>query len=581
MFKVIVLNLRKTKLLLFFLNIFIFEKINAQYPVVDKIYTKKQLDSMLLKYQSNKDTLGLAYTYWAYAKNEENAKSLNDSPITNLRKSMECFYAAKDYNNYYNMRGAIGSYFMDREFMKHLAKDYIESAIYYFRATKSTMNEAGHLINLANIYIHENNFQPVNEMLERVEFLNKELKNKPYEGRMHSSYSDLYARKGEYDKAFHHIELSYEIARSEHIDWLEAVSLYIKSKCYQNLNNEEARKETLLATLNIVESNTNLYQLKKEVYDNLRDYYAKKKNFIKAYEYAYKAQKTVENIYFSKIESDLRSFTEYNLLEKQKMTVATIALERKVAQNEVEKLRTQQYIYIGVILGIILIFGLLIYVYFNRRKIELLKKSEVENSLHIETLDALIHGQELERERIAKELHDGLGIMLARMKFVVEKNGDNEKVSKMIDDVCSEIRNISSNLQPTTLSEFGLKKAIEDFVLKHGFSKPNLVFQFFGENLDLGINKNLMIYRIIQELVTNSIKHANANEILIQIINTTDSMTLTIEDDGIGFDEKNIKSDSNGWKNIKSRVNYLQSSLNLVTDVTSGTSVTIIMSHKA
>lgn len=579
MLKVISLNLRKTKILLLFLLTVVFNDVEAQYPNVDNIYTKDQLDSMILSYQTKNDTLGLAYSYWAYAKNQENSKSLNDSPITNLRKSMEYFYAAKDYNNYYNVKGAIGSFFMDKEFMKQLAKDYIESAVYYFRASKNAANEAGHLINLANIYIHENDFKPVKEILERVELLNKQVNNKSYEGRIHSSYADYYARQAKYKEAFYHIELSYEIARNEQIGWLEALALYFKSKCYQSLNNEEARKETLLATLNIVENDMNLYLLRKEIYDNLRDYYFRKKNFTKAYEYAYKAQKTVETIYFSKMESDLRSFTEYNLLEKQRMIVSTIALEKKVAQNELEKMRTGQYIYIGVIFGIIVFLGLLLYVYFNRRKIELLKKSEIENSFQIESLNSLISGQELERERIAKELHDGLGIMLARIKFTVERSSDKERVTKMIDDVCSEIRNISTNLQPTALSEFGLKKAIEDFVLKHDFSEPNLVFQFFGEPLELGTNKNLMIYRIVQELVTNSIKHANAKEILIQIINTTESMTLTIEDDGVGFDENNIKSQSSGWKNIKSRANYLQSNITLTSDATSGTSVTIIMPH--
>ncbi|MFY7910080.1 MAG: tetratricopeptide repeat-containing sensor histidine kinase [Emticicia sp.] len=579
MLKVISLNLRKTKILLIFLLTVIFTSVEAQYPYVDNIYTKHQLDSMILSYQAKNDTLGLAFTHWAYAKNQENSKSLNESPITNLRKSMEYFYAAKDYTNYYNIKGTIGSFFMDKEFMKQLAKDYIESAVYYFRASKNILNEAGHLVNLANIYIHENNFRSAKEILERVEMLNQQIKNKSYQGRIHSSYADYYARQAKYKEAFYHIELSYEIAREEQIEWLEVLALYFKSKCYQSLNNEEARKETLLATLNILEKNMNLYLLRKEIYDNLRDYYFKKKNFAKAYEYAYKAQITVETIYFSKMESDLRSFTEYNLLEKQKMIVSTIALEKKIAQNELEKLRTEQNIYIGVILGIILFFCLLIYLYFNRRKIELLKKSEAENNYQIESLNSLINGQEIERERIAKELHDGLGIMLARIKFTVEKSSDKERITKMIDDVCSEIRNISTNLQPTTLSEFGLKKAIEDFVLKHDFSEPNLVFQFFGEPLDLGTNKNLMVYRIVQELVTNSIKHANAKEILIQIINTTESMTLTIEDDGIGFDENTIKTDSSGWKNIKSRANYLQSNISLTSDSMSGTSVTITMPH--
>jgi signal transduction histidine kinase len=91
----------------------------------------------------------------------------------------------------------------------------------------------------------------------------------------------------------------------------------------------------------------------------------------------------------------------------------------------------------------------------------------------------------------------------------------------------------------------------------------------------LNMNENLMIYRIVQELLTNSLKHASANEILIQIMFTSESLNLTVEDDGVGFDERKTKTASSGWHNIKSRVNYLQGTLNLHTDPTAGTSVTV------
>jgi signal transduction histidine kinase len=568
---------KDTILVLFFLNIVQFDPLIAQnkYPSVGAFYTKYQLDSMLKKFQSSHDTLGLGFTYWAYSKNEEKTGSINNSPIINLRKSMECFQAANDLQSYYNVRGSIGSFLMNHVFMKQFAKEYIQDAVKYFRKNNKASMELDHLVNFANIYLHENNFKEALPILERAEFLNKTVNNESYAGRLHSAYSDYYSRQGRYNEALIHIDKSYDIAKQLKIEWLEALSLYFKSKCYMNLGNQDARLEALMASLNVVENNINQNQLKMEIYDNIQDYYFKKKNYIKSNEYAIKAKLTLEKNYYSKIESDLRSFSEYNLMEKQRLIVSRIELQKKLTDIELEKVRFRQYMFLGLLILTLISLALLFIAFLNRKRIGKLKAVELEKNMQIGTLNALINGQELERQRISQELHDGIGTMLSRIKVLMGKGTPIQNLTQMIDDTCSEVRSISGNLQPHTLANFGLIGALEDFASKHSISTPAIIFQHFGEPTDLGINKNLMIYRIIQELVTNSLKHANAKEILMEIIFTKENMTLTVEDDGIGFDEKTLKTDSNGWNNIRSRVNFLQGQLNLNADVNTGTSVTI------
>lgn len=547
----------------------------TQYPNIDTIYSRDQLEEMIQHYEEKKDTLGLAFAYWAYAKNEENANSLNDSPLTNLRKSMECFQAIKDSSNFYDVKGAIGSYFMDRNFIKKYAEEYIQSAVDYFEKKHKPASEIGHLINLTNIHIHENNFGPVEKLLQKAIKLNKEVKSEDFIGRIHSSYADYYVRLGKYKEAIENADLSEKIGKKLKIGWIEALSYYFKAKCYENLKQEDFRIKALNESLKIIDSNTNLYQLKKEVYYDIQDHYFKTKNYPKAYEYLLISHKHNEFIYNSKIESDLRSFSEYNLLEKQKMIVSKIELEKKLSDIEIEKLKIRQEMFIGILIFSMLIMILLTIAYINRKRINTLKVAEATKNNQIETLNALIKGQELERIRIAQELHDGLGTMLSRTKILMGKGTSLESSLKMIDEACSEVRNISSNLQPNTLTNFGLIKAIEDFVSKYNHQKPAIVFQYFGDIVLLNMNENLMIYRIVQELLTNSLKHAAANEILIQIMFTQESLNLTVEDDGVGFNENQTKSTSSGWHNIKSRVNYLQGTLNLHTIPSAGTSVTV------
>lgn len=561
----------------FFLGLLSCKRVIAQdqYPDWTLVFTKVQLDSLLQKYEKEKDTLGLAYTYWSYAKYEEHSNVPDISPMATLHKSMEFFLAVGDSVNYYNIRGAIGSYYMDRIYIKKFAKEYIESSVNYFRINDWPSLEIGHLVNLANIDIHENKFEHVIEQLERAEMLDKEVDDESFTGRIHSAYADYYVRNRDFHKSLEHAEKSRMIGEKLEIGWLEALAYYLKAASFRELGLQEKRIDALLKSLEIVEGNEILYQLKKEIYDNIRDYYFYKKDYENAYKYANTTLRMVEKIYTSKIESDLRSFSDYNLIEKQRITVAKLALEKKLAENEIDKLETRQKMYVGILFFTLLILALLVIAFMNKRAINQLEVNQANKNSQISTLNALIEGQEKERERIAQELHDGLGTMLSRIKILMGKGATQENTVGMLDDACSELRNISSNMQPSNLTNFGLVKALQDFVLKQNRDEPNIIFQHFGEAKDLGKNKNLMIYRITQELLTNSLKHAKAKEILVQIIFSEETVNLTVEDDGIGFDETKITENSNGWNNIRSRIDYLEGMLNLHSDHETGTSITI------
>ncbi|WP_341224399.1 ATP-binding protein [uncultured Arcticibacterium sp.] len=571
---------RSSKILLpfvFFIGFFWQLNVVAQdqYPDWTLLFTKVQLDSLLQKYETEKDTLGLAYTYWSYAKYEEHSNIPDISPMATLHKSMEFFLVVGDSVNYYNIRGAIGSYYMDRVYIKKFAKEYIESSVNYFRINDWPSLEIGHLVNLANIDIHENKFENVLDRLERAEMLDKEVDDEAFTGRIHSAYADYYTRIRDFEKSLEHAEKSRVIGEKLKIGWLEALAYYLKAASYREMGFQEKRIEALLKSLEIIESNEILYQLKKEVYDNIRDYYFYKKDYQNAYKYANITLRTVEKIYTSKIESDLRSFSDYNLIEKQRITVAKLALEKKLAENEIERLETRQQMYVGVLFLTLLILVLLVIAFVNRRAINQLEINHANKNNQINTLNALIEGQEKERERIAQELHDGLGTMLSRIKILMGRGLTQSNTVQMLDDACTELRNISSNMQPSNLTNFGLVKALQDFVLKQNSNEPSIIFEHFGEAHDLGKNKNLMIYRITQELLTNSLKYAKAKEILVQIIFSDETVNLTVEDDGIGFDETKIKEGSSGWNNIRSRVDYLKGMLNLHSDRETGTSITI------
>lgn len=179
--------------------------------------------------------------------------------------------------------------------------------------------------------------------------------------------------------------------------------------------------------------------------------------------------------------------------------------------------------------------GLLI----REKELELLSRARVE-------------AQEEERRRIAREIHDGLGQMLTALKFNIEILEDSKNLSAddrrriedtktLLDSMMTEAREISYNLMPSVLVDFGLVPALE--LLLEQTSRRNNIRVFLHVNgLEERLSPQLEVclYRIVQEALTNIVKHAEAREAVVQIVRSADAITLTIEDDGKGFDVQRL-----------------------------------------
>lgn len=547
-----------------------------QYPHPDSTYRKEQIISFLQDYQHKSDIRGLAYTYFAYARNQEKWGDLQESPIDNFRKSMDYFQILGDSINFYEVRGNLGIYFMDKPVFKRYAKEYIRGAVRYFQQTYNAAYEINHLINLANDYVHQYSLDTARLLLNRADLLNKQINNIINQGRINAAWSDFYRHKQNYDLTIVYAQRSLATAKSSHILWLEALSLYYIACSLHSQGNIKKALEILAQCRKATEQNSAMVGLREVTYREYSQIYVEKKDFQQAHYFAELATNTAKQSYYSKLESEIRSFPEYQLVEEHKIQLNKIALDRKLADAELESLRSRQKIYILLIFIACLLMGVLVYIYLARQRLNSLQKEKVQKSLEIKTLNALISGQELERFRIARELHDGVGTLLSRLKILTgSKSISLEKVQTMLDEACEEVRNISGNLQPNALETFGLIRSIDDLVVKQHSENPRIIFQYFGNEFPIATEKNLMIYRIVQELLTNALKYAQAHKILIQINYEEPNLTLTVEDDGIGFDPSLIDAKSSGWRNIQSRINYLQGNLTLQTDAQSGTSVMI------
>ncbi len=232
--------------------------------------------------------------------------------------------------------------------------------------------------------------------------------------------------------------------------------------------------------------------------------------------------------------------------------------------------------------------------YYQKKKLRdrdsLLQQSRIdqlEKEKQLMASEAIIRGQEEERARMAKDLHDGLGGMLSGVKFSLTNmktstilDSDStlvfERAMDMLDHSIQELRRVAHNMMPEVLVKFGLREAVRGFC--ESIQQTRLVkidFNAIGISERLQREVEIHSFRIIQELLNNVLRHAKATHVLVQLSLHNDQLFITVEDDGIGFD-KNKLSDMNsaGLANIKNRLDLLNGKMEIDSS-TNGTTVEI------
>lgn len=244
-----------------------------------------------------------------------------------------------------------------------------------------------------------------------------------------------------------------------------------------------------------------------------------------------------------------------------------------------------------------LLLAVLVLLYRNNQHIRRLRQQE--QTLHeqrvndllkqqeIRSLDAMMQGQEKERERIAKDLHDRLGSMLSAIKLqfsalegrIAEMESQQkeqyQRVFHLLDDAVTEVRRISHDMVRGTLTQFGLQGALED--LRSAIEVPGKLqveLNVFGLEQRLDQKLEIAVYRMVQEMVSNALKHARADHLSVQITRSAAMLNLIVEDNGRGFDPA-AASEGMGMGNIRARAAEFGGSVQVDSKAGRGTSITV------
>lgn len=350
------------------------------------------------------------------------------------------------------------------------------------------------------------------------------------------------------------------------------------------LKNYEKSKKNLDYLL----KNTPFVVDKKNYYNELAKVYNATKEYDKAYFYSHKYNAINDSLNNTKFKSEIVELeAKYKKAESEKKITMLESLNNKAALM-VSTNRLNSLLFAGLSFLLLLIVLFLWIFNKNQKKLSIQKEINLKQELSafedrhkLSVSKALIQGEEMERKRIARDLHDGLGSMLSGVKIhlnqVKKENPETVNgVDALLDNSIKELRNISQNLMPESLLELSLEHALRDLCAANSNAVTKVEFQYLIKKSKLPKNSEIMIYRIIQELLNNALKYAKASQVLVSCSQNKDVFFITVEDNGVGFDISDPKNKNGmGLKNIKNRVEFLNGKLEIDSKLNEGTSAYI------
>lgn len=375
--------------------------------------------------------------------------------------------------------------------------------------------------------------------------------------KFYMSFSQYYIVNKEFQKAKFYLNKAIKYKTTNKL-LEENINISLSKIYFENKEYTKAKK-TLLKILN--KPTTNTFN-KSDVFKILSDIEKKQGNFTEANEYHKKHKKISDSIIKTKHDLKILNLT----LRYEKENAKKELIKKEL---EIEKSNTRKYIAYTLLFLLIITF-LFFYFYqkqknkINEKEFIILKEKQKFNKLSLIT-----KGEENEKSRIARDLHDGINGDLVALKLKIKNlnltntsiKNDIDDVSKLLDTSINEIRNITHNLTSPYSFNLSLTELINNFCIN--IKKSNtlrIFFESIGTPFNLNKTIELSIYRIIQEATNNIIKHAEATEVIIQFLYLDNELQVTIEDNGKGFDVT-AKQTGIGLINLKSRAELIDSKL--------------------
>lgn len=501
--------------------------------------------------------------------------------IQNYFQALQIFEKLNDLNKTGQTLSNIGALYINLgDYDKMLI--YTEKALAIHRKTGYKMGIAANLTNMADYYFLKKDSVKTIGLLTEAQKLFHEMNATINEVNVLGSIGDYYSDfQNNQDKAIRIYEQSLKLLiRGDNNNfWMDG---YRKiSLAYYRKTDYQKAIEYMQKAVEVTDS-TNLDYVRMNYYLLAYDYIGLK-NSVKATEVLDKYVELTDRVY----------------RENQKKTIAEMDVkyetEKKQAQIQIleQDKKLQAASIIGLLAAILFlaVLGFFYYRNLNRKRLLVVKDaeikahriSELEREKQLEASQALLEGENAERKRLARDLHDGLGGMLSVVKLnLINMKGNAiipesdvpafHNALEMLDGSIRELRRVAHNLMPESLMRYGLKAALSDFC----GSIDHVKLHYFGDDCRMDEKFEVAIFRIAHELVNNALKHSEATLINVQVIQESNRINLVVQDNGVGFVQESIQTDkTTGLSSIRSRVESLNGQLDIFSEPKKGTEVQV------
>lgn len=440
---------------------------------------------------------------------------------------------------------------------------------------------AGILINKGNYYLQQKPdsavyyYRQVLDIAARMDIA-KNNKKPRFQALALTNLGDVFVQKGEYEKAAGYCPQAIELAKDK-FAYIAVAARFSLAEAYRNLKKYDEAEAILLATLH------------EDAVANRRDqlelgYLTLAKLYRDTREYE-KALDCTDTLIALK--DTLMNAEKAKAINQLDISFKTVEKDKQIAlqQNKINSQRIWMIVTgSGVVVFLLLSVGFY-RIYRQRRLLQAEQIKLLEQEHKIEVLKAAVHSEDNERTRIARELHDGIGGMLsaAMMRFSAMADDNETGTSRhdyraaidILAQMGDEIRKTAHNLMPEVLLKQSLPEALRVYCdnIRDG-GTLRLDFQSYGSFEGLTENFKLNVYRIVQELVKNIVQHAHADEVLVQLMLNDNVLSVTVEDNGVGFNRDKVTTGI-GLYNLETRVASLDGRMVVQSDMGKGTSVFI------
>ncbi|MDR0420804.1 MAG: sensor histidine kinase [Prevotellaceae bacterium] len=589
----------------------LYKKICIAYRFVDVEKTKMYCEKGIMLSQKE-NNFEVASYLCIYCGTSYSAVGNNDTALIYYQKSLDFGIKSENKSLIANIYNILGTTYMDIINLD-VALEYLLKGLTFAEETNDMDIQSKILCNIGSTYRGLSQLDMSIRYMLKAESVAQQASIHIVQAIANIELGLLHVSKSENEKALTYVQKALDISRSNDLIKCEISSLNVMAIIYRTLKEYDKAMEYVNETLQLLEKDKDSDNSRDllDIWTEMSNIYFEQQRYKDSEATAMKVWLadsskvgilnivkivTLSNMYLGNNEKAVYFFDKYsdimgamfeqNILNttiETEIKYETEKKEMKIAALEKEKILHTWIIIISIIAALCA-FGILFY----RHKLNLQKRKQAEQQIkqleqekQLVASQAIIEGEAAERSRLARDLHDGLGGMLSVVKLnLKDMKGysilDNididhfQKAMSMLDRSIDELRRVAHHIMPESLMRYGLKVSLDDFCR----AIPGTRFQFFGDDTNLDNRIKILIYRCAYELINNAVKHANAVNINVQLMIDNGLISLSVHDDGIGFDPEKVKKGA-GLENVRMRVATYNGKLNIYSSPDKGTEINI------